>query len=316
MAKPRADMNEVELAAARERGRRRTAQRRANETPEEREARLAYNKTYRQRDDVKARDRARKRNNPISAEQAERRRASRRRYKASLSPERKALNAQAERKRRAAKLASRTPEQVAADKQRRRERRRPLTEEQRDAARARARQRYGKFRERILDALRSRTDEEREGDRQRSREWYAAHRERALAKERLRAPQKRLRRIANMTADRWKRISADRRGLAFTLTEAEFQRLYRGACAYCGASPGHSVDRVDNELGYHVGNCVSACKRCNMLRAGMRQDEFVRAAMDIARHQRRLRKAAEREQRQAAPLLRLIDGGKSEDPTG
>jgi hypothetical protein len=66
-------------------------------------------------------------------------------------------------------------------------------------------------------------------------------------------------------------------GRPFELTLAEFKTLVTSDCRYCGnpAKNGSSfkhrdffyringVDRINNNLGYTVDNCCSACSQCN-----------------------------------------------------
>jgi hypothetical protein len=80
------------------------------------------------------------------------------------------------------------------------------------------------------------------------------------------------------------RINARKRNLAFEMTIDEFKELTSSRCYYCDAEPQNTsesgglrteaarehsryiysgVDRVDNELGYIIGNCVPCCKDCN-----------------------------------------------------
>lgn len=92
--------------------------------------------------------------------------------------------------------------------------------------------------------------------------------------------------------------SARRRGKPFDLTEDQFRGLTSADCAYCGAPPslqsGRSpfskngklyrfkgeytytgVDRVNNELGYTVSNCLPCCDICNRAKLCMSQREFL-----------------------------------------
>jgi hypothetical protein len=69
--------------------------------------------------------------------------------------------------------------------------------------------------------------------------------------------------------------SARSRGLAWELTDEEFDRLVTSDCHYCGAEPSMldvagpseflhgGIDRMDNNLGYTAANCAPACATCN-----------------------------------------------------
>lgn len=65
---------------------------------------------------------------------------------------------------------------------------------------------------------------------------------------------------------------ATKRGYFFDLSLDEFLNIVTEPfCAYCGCVPyqytyGYlylGVDRVDNDFGYNVYNCVPCCKECN-----------------------------------------------------
>lgn len=72
------------------------------------------------------------------------------------------------------------------------------------------------------------------------------------------------------------RSAAKVRGYNFALTRSEFSELIVRDCHYCGAAPSsrthlkrheefryNGIDRVDNELGYTLANCVPCCDICN-----------------------------------------------------
>ena len=85
------------------------------------------------------------------------------------------------------------------------------------------------------------------------------------------------------------RGSARRRGLAWELNGEEFDKLTAQDCSYCGCPPsavqrtGRSsgefvysgIDRVDNALGYVIGNVVPCCSVCNHAKKDMSHDEFM-----------------------------------------
>lgn len=84
---------------------------------------------------------------------------------------------------------------------------------------------------------------------------------------------------------------------SFNLTLDEFQKLNKDNCHYCGVEPlqekrnppckrarhysnenlvylYNGIDRVNNTKGYEISNCVSACEKCNKMKAQMLQSEF------------------------------------------
>lgn len=92
---------------------------------------------------------------------------------------------------------------------------------------------------------------------------------------------------------------AEARKLEVSLTYEEFRRLKIGNCHYCEMpyerlalyydklglkTPYMTIDRKDNDLGYHAANCVSACFNCNRIKgcffssAEMKRiaDQFIR----------------------------------------
>lgn len=82
---------------------------------------------------------------------------------------------------------------------------------------------------------------------------------------------------------------AKARKLQFNIDLEDFVRLARSNCSYCGVAPSQKVpsnaengsgllynglDRVDNNLGYTLGNTVPACKRCNLAKHTMTIEEW------------------------------------------
>lgn len=79
------------------------------------------------------------------------------------------------------------------------------------------------------------------------------------------------------------KAKAQRVNREFNLTKEEFAKLIWGNCAYCGIPPSNyykesdyngglrynGIDRVDNDKGYTLDNCVSCCELCN--RAKLKQ---------------------------------------------
>jgi len=90
--------------------------------------------------------------------------------------------------------------------------------------------------------------------------------------------------------------SAKARGHAWKLSVEEFGALVREDCFYCFAPPEiqerdvrqwgafvrNGVDRVENEIGYVVSNCVPCCPICNF---GKRN----KTLLAFARHHQRIR---------------------------
>lgn len=85
---------------------------------------------------------------------------------------------------------------------------------------------------------------------------------------------------------------AKRLGLVFHLTKEEFVEETSRDCFYCGLPPStigkpryktfsgevylyNGLDRVNNEHGYTVGNCVACCEQCNRAKLDYSQAEFI-----------------------------------------
>lgn len=81
--------------------------------------------------------------------------------------------------------------------------------------------------------------------------------------------------------------SARSKGLEFSLTNEQFDRLTSADCYYCGIGPSrikkisrngswtfNGIDRVDNKRGYVDGNVVPCCSICNHAKATMSLSEF------------------------------------------
>jgi hypothetical protein len=60
----------------------------------------------------------------------------------------------------------------------------------------------------------------------------------------------------------------------FNLSKEEFWGLKSQPCFYCNKwFPEYmSIDRVDNEKGYFLDNCVSACSKCNQNKGAVTLD--------------------------------------------
>lgn len=84
---------------------------------------------------------------------------------------------------------------------------------------------------------------------------------------------------------------ASRKGIDFTLTEAEFKMWTRSSCYYCRKSiknsntiidsytkekmfPYNGIDRKDNTIGYITNNVVSCCWTCNQWKGNLSLKEF------------------------------------------
>jgi hypothetical protein len=92
------------------------------------------------------------------------------------------------------------------------------------------------------------------------------------------------------------RYAARKRGLAFDLTEDDVNRIVLQDCYYCGSAPHRTyhyaptnaeftyngIDRIDNALGYVVGNCATCCWECNLAKGQRGIHDFIAWAHQIA----------------------------------
>lgn len=65
------------------------------------------------------------------------------------------------------------------------------------------------------------------------------------------------------------KYTAKKKGRTFGFSRKEFVETTSKECYYCGASP-----RLDNTLGYTLGNCVPCCTVCNYAKRDMTEEEF------------------------------------------
>ncbi|HBI37107.1 MAG TPA: hypothetical protein DDY71_05630 [Spirochaetia bacterium] len=91
------------------------------------------------------------------------------------------------------------------------------------------------------------------------------------------------------------RYHALKRDLSFDLTKIEFKYIIDGNCFYCGCKPlqisstkktngtyiYNGIDRIDNNEGYKLSNCVSCCKNCNIAKNNLSQFEFKNLIINI-----------------------------------
>ena len=81
---------------------------------------------------------------------------------------------------------------------------------------------------------------------------------------------------------------AKRRGIEFSLTKEYFFSFEDLSCHYCGLTVYPiSLDRVDNDIGYIVGNVVSCCYVCNSLKHVFEANSFIKHVEKIYTYQNR-----------------------------
>ena len=89
--------------------------------------------------------------------------------------------------------------------------------------------------------------------------------------------------------------NASKLNRSFDLNKEEFKRLTQEKCHYCKVEPlqlmrggkissktnwgnyyYNGIDRIDNDIGYEVQNCVSCCLICNRAKNTMDYNEFLK----------------------------------------
>lgn len=82
--------------------------------------------------------------------------------------------------------------------------------------------------------------------------------------------------------------AALKRNLSWTLSNEEAKNLFKSNCYYCNLEPCNvcnkrklkgefiynGIDRLDNNKGYTIENCVTCCKICNRAKFQMTEDDF------------------------------------------
>jgi hypothetical protein len=91
------------------------------------------------------------------------------------------------------------------------------------------------------------------------------------------------------------RSNAKKRGLGWALSDAQAVELAHGTCYWGGTHGGTlceagGIDRVDNNKGYTVDNCVPCCTLCNRAKSYMDEDAWEAIITDRARELTKRRK--------------------------
>lgn len=88
---------------------------------------------------------------------------------------------------------------------------------------------------------------------------------------------------------------AKQRGKSFLLDKERLIWLSNKNCAYCGTPPANELkyakssyfysglDRIDNSLGYEIGNVLPCCPFCNSLRGSMDFYTWINFLKNVAR---------------------------------
>ncbi len=80
------------------------------------------------------------------------------------------------------------------------------------------------------------------------------------------------------------KVFAKRRNYSWKLTKEQFMSFWNKPCHYCGDKiNGIGIDRVDNNKGYSLKNCVSCCGWCNVMKNNYTTKEFITKCEQIIR---------------------------------
>jgi hypothetical protein len=95
---------------------------------------------------------------------------------------------------------------------------------------------------------------------------------------------------------------AIKRGYEFKLTKDEFKDITSKECFYCGIIPTYEcrnngkkskfygnyiyngIDRIDNNNGYNIENCIPCCFKCNKMKSTLKRDEFIAQCIQISNY--------------------------------
>lgn len=75
------------------------------------------------------------------------------------------------------------------------------------------------------------------------------------------------------------KYKAIKRGKTWNLSHEQVFSLMSSSCTYCGFEPEWpenrvGIDRVKNDIGYQIDNCVPCCFTCNSAKGTMSYEEF------------------------------------------
>ncbi len=149
-----------------------------------------------------------------------------------------------------------------------------------------------KDREKRLDAKRHYHQEHKQIANRKRKELYWATRNKNLEDNREyyrihknEISQRKKKKYESITAkgkyDRYRR-AAKYKGITFTISFEDFYGFWQEPCFYCGDPISTvGIDRVDNTLGYEVGNLLPCCPICNHMRTNKTFDEYVDQCMKV-----------------------------------
>jgi hypothetical protein len=68
------------------------------------------------------------------------------------------------------------------------------------------------------------------------------------------------------------------RKILFTITDTQFNNIINNDCYYCKSIPEKfsGIDRLDNNEGYNIDNCIPCCSTCNILKHTLSYNDFIK----------------------------------------
>lgn len=91
--------------------------------------------------------------------------------------------------------------------------------------------------------------------------------------------------------------NAKKRGIDFNLSYTDFASLIKSDCFFCNEKPSNllkkkgyedfpynGIDRIDNNIGYVLDNCVSCCSWCNQAKNDKEFYFFIKKCMSISKN--------------------------------
>jgi len=78
---------------------------------------------------------------------------------------------------------------------------------------------------------------------------------------------------------------AKQRNIIFNLSFNQFLTFWNKPCSYCNSEiKGVGIDRVDNNIGYEINNCVPCCEICNRMKLKLSLSDFLSHIQKIINH--------------------------------
>lgn len=83
------------------------------------------------------------------------------------------------------------------------------------------------------------------------------------------------------------KLSAKKRKIIWNLTDEYGLSMINSLCTYCGSKTNgacNSIDRIDNTIGYEIGNVCTCCEMCNFIKCDLSIEHFIQGIINILLH--------------------------------